>query len=70
MFDYVVASGDTVVGIAGRFGLCTADVYMANDDQEVLGHELSIGQHLAIKRVTGPGHSAAECDEAYPADLH
>lgn len=69
-FDYTVAPGDTVVGIAGRFALCTADVYLANEDQEVLGHELTVGQHLTIRRMPGPGHSGTECNEAFPAGVY
>lgn len=70
VFDYTVASGDTVVGIAGRFALCTADVYLANEDQEIFGHEITVGQHLSIRRVAGPGHSGAECNEAFPAGIY
>lgn len=68
--DYTVASGDTVVGIAGRFALCTADVYLANEDQEIFGHEITVGQHLSIRRMAGPGHSGAECNEAFPAGIY
>lgn len=69
-FVYTVASGDAVTGIAARFGLCTSDIYLANEDPEVYGHELAVGQQLTIRRMVGPGHTTEQCDLPYPDGVY
>ncbi|MGY2898444.1 LysM repeat protein [Curtobacterium sp. PvP017] len=69
-FVYTVASGDAVTGIAARFSLCTADIYLANEEPEVYGHELAVGQQLTIRRMAGPGHTAEQCDQPYPDGVY
>jgi LysM repeat protein len=64
---YTVAADDTLVAIAARFQLCTADVFRANDDQDAFGKGISPGQKLVIERVPGStGHEAGECDDPNP----
>ena len=71
-YVYVVASGDTPFAIAGRFGLCMADVYGSNPGLDGHQSDLYVGQHLTIARVRGPYHDAADClsgdneSDAYP----
>ncbi|WP_375334726.1 LysM domain-containing protein [Curtobacterium sp. MCLR17_044] len=63
-YRYRVAQGDAVIAIAQRFGICTADIYLSNDD--VLGQELSVGQRLDIRHVKGPGHQVDQCHASFP----
>lgn len=60
-YEYTVASGDTVVGIAARFGVCLADVFGSNLGLAPNEADLQIGQKLRIARVEGPDHEADEC---------
>lgn len=58
-YRYVVAPGDGIAGIAGRFGLCIADLYRLNPGTQ--GHEIVVGQTLVVERTDGPGHTADQC---------
>lgn len=70
VFEYTVAAGDAASGIAARFGLCTADIYLANEAQDVRGRELVPGQKLRIARMAGPGHDPGSCDDPYPSSVN
>ncbi|WP_439693886.1 LysM peptidoglycan-binding domain-containing protein [Curtobacterium sp. SP.BCo] len=60
-YRYVVAPGDGIAGIAGRFGLCIADLYRLNPGTQ--GHEIMVGQTLVVERTDGPGHAMDECED-------
>jgi hypothetical protein len=59
-YQYVIASGDTVLGIAGRFGLCVADIYAGNDAVQA-SDELRVGSTLIIEREDVSGHDKRSC---------
>ncbi|QDZ14561.1 LysM peptidoglycan-binding domain-containing protein [Humibacter ginsenosidimutans] len=71
-FRYIVAAGDTPFAIAGRFGVCMADLYGSNPGLDGHQSDLYVGQRLTIARVKGPYHDAADClsgdneSDAYP----
>jgi hypothetical protein len=56
----VIASGDTVLGIAGRFGLCVADIYAGNDAIQA-SDELRVGNTLIVEREDVSGHDKKSC---------
>ncbi len=47
MTSYVPAAGDTMTGIASRFGVCIADLAAANS-----GHEVLEGVEILVARTT------------------
>ena len=59
-YQYVIASGDTVLGIAVRFGLCVADIYAGNDAVQA-SDELRVGNTLIIEREEASGHDKKSC---------
>jgi LysM repeat protein len=59
-YQYVIASGDTVLGIAGRFGLCVADIYAGNDAIQA-SDELRVGNTLIVEREDVSGHDKKSC---------
>jgi murein DD-endopeptidase MepM/ murein hydrolase activator NlpD len=56
----VIASGDTVLGVAVRFGLCVADIYAGNDAVQE-SDELRVGNTLIIEREDVSGHDKRSC---------
>jgi len=56
-YRYVVASGDTMLGISARFGVCVRDLTAANDDNL----EIVADQTLQIQRVTALRVGSSEC---------
>jgi LysM repeat protein len=59
-YQYVIASGDTILGIAVRFGLCVADIYAGNDAVQA-ADELRVGNTLIIEREDVSGHDKKSC---------
>lgn len=59
---YVVQSGDTIYGIAGKFGLDPETIMWSNPDLENAPDLLSVGQELTILPVNGVYHQVGEGD--------
>jgi murein DD-endopeptidase MepM/ murein hydrolase activator NlpD len=59
---YTVESGDTISGIAARFGLLPETLIWANPDLEQNPHWLSIGQQVRILPVDGVYHQVGGSD--------
>ncbi len=59
---YVVESGDTIYGIAAKFGLDPETVIWSNPDLEKAPDLLSVGQELTILPVNGVYHQVGEGD--------
>ncbi len=59
---YVVQSGDTIYGIAAKFGLDPETIMWSNDELENAPDLLSVGQELTILPVNGVYHQAGEGD--------
>ena len=57
-FRYTVAKDDTAIGIGYRFGVCTADVFHANDDNL----DIDVGVRLNIRRVTDEPVDGPDCN--------
>lgn len=60
--SYVVEAGDTLSGIAARYGLDIRTVLWANDALVTSPDSLSIGQELVILPTDGAYHTVAEGD--------
>lgn len=48
VYTYTIAKGDTINGIAVRYGICLADLYFANQGLEGHQSEIQPGQKLSI----------------------
>ncbi|MCL4299643.1 MAG: M23 family metallopeptidase [Anaerolineae bacterium] len=59
---YEVQSGDTIYGIAGKFGLDPETIMWSNPDLEKAPDLLSIGQQLTILPTNGVYHQVGEGD--------
>ncbi len=59
---YTVQSGDTIYGIAGKFGLDPETIMWSNPDLENAPDLLSVGQELTILPVNGVYHQVGEGD--------
>lgn len=59
---YVVQSGDTIYGIAGKFGLDPETIMWSNPELENAPDLLSVGQELTILPVNGVYHQVGEGD--------
>lgn len=63
-YSYVVASGDAVLAISHRFGVCIGDVWEANPGLEGNQSELAVGRTLVIERATDIPAGSDECVSA------
>lgn len=59
---YVVQSGDTIYGIAAKFGLDPETIMWSNGDLENAPDLLSVGQELTVLPVNGVYHQVGEGD--------
>src|SRR5215510_12120464 len=59
---YTVVGGDTIIGIAKRFGISPESVLWANDRTELNPEFLRIGQELLIPPTTGVLHEVKSGD--------
>ncbi|MBI5879925.1 MAG: peptidoglycan DD-metalloendopeptidase family protein [Chloroflexi bacterium] len=62
LITYRVIGGDTIVGIARRFGISPESILWANDRVELNPEFLRIGQELVVPPTTGVLHTVASGD--------
>lgn len=62
VITYTVQAGDTVFGIAEKFGISSETLLWANGDMEYHPDDLSIGQELVILPVSGVYHQVVSGD--------
>lgn len=63
IIDYVIQSGDTVSGIAEKFGISEETILWANDMEE--DDKIKVGQSLKILPVTGVMHTVKRGETIY-----